>query len=279
MITKDIDYVIDHFRIKSKTYSKYTMSSCHFHDAYELYYLNTGSRKYYINNQTYDIEAGSLVMIPPYILHKTIDTGIPHGRLLLSFRPEFLAVDQHEKLIEKTFSKRQIVSLNADMRSHVESIFNEMIDEATDQSAFFTARLELLLTTLLIDIARYIEENESTIASKNMAKQRIYQVIDYLKTHYMKKISLEQLSKEFYISPYYLSRSFKKITGVTINKYIQHLRIIEGQRLLKETSEQISIISERLGYANVSAFDKQFKTYAGQSPKEYRQSSPKKSIL
>jgi AraC-like DNA-binding protein len=238
MITKDIDYVIDHFRIKSKAYSKYTMSSCHFHDAYELYYLNTGSRKYYINNQTYDIEAGSLVMIPPYILHKTIDTGIPHGRLLLSFRPEFLAVDQHEK-----------------------------------------ARLELLLTTLLIDIARYIEENESTIASKNMAKQRIYQVIDYLKTHYMKKISLEQLSKEFYISPYYLSRSFKKITGVTINKYIQHLRIIEGQRLLKETSEQISIISERLGYANVSAFDKQFKTYAGQSPKEYRQSSPKKSIL
>lgn len=278
MITKNIDYVVDHFRIKSKAYNNYTMNACHFHDAYEIYYLNKGSRQYYINNQTYSIEAGSLVMIPPYILHKTMDTGLAHERLLLSFRPDFLPMTDSTALIQKTFSKRHVLALDATMRNHIETIFNAMIDEASQQDAFFTTRLQLLLTTLLIDVARYIEANESAPKNKNSVKQRIYQVIDYLKTHYKTKISLQQLSDTFFISPYYLSRSFKKTTGVTINKYIQQLRIIEGQRLLKETTRPISSIADELGYANISAFDKQFKSYTGQSPKEYRQSSPKKSI-
>ncbi len=84
-------------------YDKDTINACHFHDAYEIYYLNKGSRQYYINNQTYSIEAGSLVMIPPYILHKTMDTGLAHERLLLSFRPDFLPMTDSTALIQKHF--------------------------------------------------------------------------------------------------------------------------------------------------------------------------------
>ncbi len=279
MLTQNIDYVIQDFRIKTKSYTNYTMNTCHFHDAYEIYYLNQGSRQCFINNQTYTINAGSLVIIPPYLLHKTMDTGIPHSRLLLSFRPIFLTLPDTQALIKQFFSEQHVLQLPSPMQHQVETLFNTLIQEITLQEPFFIMRIQLLLSSLLVDIARYIH-NMSTPSTKNScAQQRIYHVIDYLKGNYKTKISLHHLSQIFFISPYYLSRSFKKITGVTVNKYIQQLRIIEGQRLLKETTHHISFIADELGYGTLAAFDKQFKAYTNQTPKEYRHSLPKQSLF
>src|SRR5690606_25133799 len=88
--------------------------------------------------------------------------------------------------------------------------------------------------------------------------------------NYHQNITLEMISSRFYISPYYFSRIFKQTTGLNFKEYLHLLRIREAQRLLKETELKIIEIAERIGYMNITHFNRKFKQVTHTSPKEYR---------
>jgi len=43
----------------------------HYHDNYEIYYLLSGKRQYFINDKIYRIEKGDVIIIKPYEIHRT----------------------------------------------------------------------------------------------------------------------------------------------------------------------------------------------------------------
>ena len=98
----------------------------------------------------------------------------------------------------------------------------------------------------------------------------IYAVADYISENFDRQLSLDNLAGQFFISKYYLSRTFKEITGYGINEYINIHRIQRAKRLLEETDMSISEISIALGYESMTYFEKIFKTYMTLSPLKYR---------
>lgn len=271
MIDQSVNYAVQNFRMKTKSYTSYNMSANHFHDAYELYYLNQGTRKYFIHDKTYTIDSGSMVLIKPYELHKTLETGQSHSRLLINFKPDYLPFQGFDELIDSTYGKKPIIKLNHDMKIHIEQIFAKMMQEANDKNMGHQAYIQSNFCRLLIDLGRYIAEQEQ-LSDQHDANDKIYGIIDYLKAHYKDKITLQDLSDQFYISRYYLSHSFKKATGLTIMTYVQNLRIIEAQKQLRETNNKITDIAQSVGFPNVSAFGKTFKSITEMSPNQYRKS-------
>jgi two-component system response regulator YesN len=91
----------------------------------------------------------------------------------------------------------------------------------------------------------------------------------YIKTSYQKEISLGSIAKEINVSPYYLSKLFRKYTGKTCTELIAEERIEAAKRLLvqnyssKETCFQV-------GFNSQNYFVKIFKKYVGVTPGEYR---------
>jgi two-component system response regulator YesN len=91
----------------------------------------------------------------------------------------------------------------------------------------------------------------------------------YIKTNYQKEISLGSIAKEINLSPYYLSKLFRKYTGKTCTELIAEERIEAAKRLLvrnfssKETCFQV-------GFNSQNYFVKIFKKYVGVTPGEYR---------
>ena len=66
---------------------------------------------------------------------------------------------------------------------------------------------------------------------------------------------LPELAQRFFISPYYLSRSFKMATGFSLGiEYINLTRVREAQRLLRETNLKVIVIAERTGFENHRSF-------------------------
>lgn len=72
------------------------------------------------------------------------------------------------------------------------------------------------------------------------------------------------------LSPSSTSRLFTKATGAGFAHTVSMLRLSEARQLLRTTDLQIADICWRVGYTNLSHFNRQFRQEVGSSPREYR---------
>ena len=96
-------------------------------------------------------------------------------------------------------------------------------------------------------------------------------VYDYVSVNYTQcDISVESLSKQFGISPNYLSRLFKKEVGHSLKNYIMNLKILLAKYLIAQNSMSIKDIAEKCGFCDQFYFSRIFKKYTNMSPLEYK---------
>ena len=97
----------------------------------------------------------------------------------------------------------------------------------------------------------------------------IQNVAKYITSHYAEDLSLQSLSMQFFITPNYLSKQFKKHTDIGISDYINITRVSAAEKLLAETDLSITEIALRCGFNNSNYFAAVFKTIKGITPKKY----------
>ena len=98
----------------------------------------------------------------------------------------------------------------------------------------------------------------------------IDRAVQYIHLHLHTAISLEGVSEAAGISPCYLSRLFRKETGMSIVDYIQKERIEAACNMLSYSEYTVSQIGEYLCFANQSYFIRIFKKFMGITPAKYR---------
>ena len=67
-------------------------------------------------------------------------------------------------------------------------------------------------------------------------KEVIYKILKFIDSNINQKIDIDHLSKHFYINRYYLMKLFKREMGLTINNYINSLRIYNSLKDIKDKS-------------------------------------------
>ena len=95
----------------------------------------------------------------------------------------------------------------------------------------------------------------------------------YIHGHYMKDISLDQISRYLNISSYYFSKLFKDATNENFIEYLNRIRIEKAKQLLTETDQSMKVICSMVGYSDPNYFSRSFKKYAGVTPTEYKEDS------
>ena len=86
----------------------------------------------------------------------------------------------------------------------------------------------------------------------------------------MKNISLDDMSKNMYISSVYISKVFKEKTGESPINYLINLRLEKAKDLLISTESPVKAIAQSVGYSDAYYFSKLFKKYYGNSPCKFR---------
>lgn len=92
----------------------------------------------------------------------------------------------------------------------------------------------------------------------------------YIDNHYRKDISLDDVSKEVNISPYYFSKLFKEETGINFIEYVTHVRMEKAKQLLKQQGMSMKEICIEVGYSDPNYFSRSFKKNTGLTPTEYK---------
>jgi AraC-like DNA-binding protein len=257
--------------------SYYTMKTDHFHETYEIYYLVSGERLYFIKNRTYLIRPGELVLIPKYEVHKTLDaTTKGHERILIDFHEKMLdsisPVDK-ELLLVPFRRKSNILKPGEQQRQEMMHLFRSMMAEYQQPKMGQKLVLNSLLVQLLILMGRLQgEENElkQEIEEETTTQRKIREVVEYINISYAQPVMLSEVAERFEMSPYHLSRTFKQMTGFSFVHYIQMIRLREAQRLLRETPMKVIEVAILSGYDNVTHFNRVFKNFTGTTPTDYR---------
>ena len=102
-------------------------------------------------------------------------------------------------------------------------------------------------------------------------EQIIRQAMELIQDNYQdSKLSLNYIASRLLVSPAYLSRSFKRITGKTLTSYITQVRIDRSKALLLSTQLPVGQVAVEVGYQDAFYFSRLFKRYCNATPSEYR---------
>lgn len=98
------------------------------------------------------------------------------------------------------------------------------------------------------------------------------QVRKLMYRHLLEPLSIEDLARELHVAPATLCRRFKAETGTTVRNAMNEQRIRLAQMYIQEGDSNITDVAFRVGFNDVSYFNKVFFKYTGQHPSEYRSS-------
>ena len=152
------------------------------------------------------------------------------------------------------------------------SEFSEILEDLMKLANKKSTDSELLASHLLNNLVTkvLIKNEDSTIKDVNTIEDKIQQIKDFLDENFQKKIPLDMIANEFFISKYHMSREFKKAYGITIATYIIAKRITYAKELLRFTEMQIEEISQLCGIEDSSYFNKVFRKFEGMTASDYK---------
>jgi len=169
-------------------------------------------------------------------------------------------------------------ALNGNKKEFIqEYIFQNMVHICTAQK---DKKLENQIKREVFDSETY----EETIVvwldflNKVMEKRKelekysndILMALEYMRSHYMDKISLEQMAEYLEISQGHFSRMFKQQVGIPFIKYLNQYRVDKAEELLKNTNLKVYEVAEQVGIPDYIYFTQVFRNLTGKSPTDVR---------
>lgn len=107
---------------------------------------------------------------------------------------------------------------------------------------------------------------EVSTRSKIVLEDFLMLVRDY----HTKERSLSFYADKLYLTPKYLSKLIKSVSGKSAHEWIDSFVILEAKNLLKYSDMSIKSIVYELNFPNQTTFYRFFKTKTGMTPSEYR---------
>ena len=278
------------FYIGKYYHTNFSDLKIHTHDFIEIVYVYDGKGYHIYNNVTYPVSKGELYIInsrTPHCFYPTDKSNSEHLVVYnLCFLPEFISsinihlpilVELTDIMLYKSLYPDEIIyspdlKLSGSMRTEIEQLYEKMYLEFTSKGLNYVELLRLSLCELLLKIHRFYQQNHASPESAviKYRHQLIPDCIQYLRENYSKKVTIEELSNNFFLSKSYLSSLFKKATGSGVVEYLQHIRIERACELLTNTTLSITEISTQVGYTDYRFFNKSFKKITGVTAHEYR---------
>lgn len=255
---------------------------------YELLYLMDGQLLVTVEDEVYHGTAGDFFFFKPGQRHSIRNIGgtrVRQPHVHFDLFPDALSPEigvSFKPLEAMTLKERSWLRANvldeapyevpsyfrmSDALPITQTLF-ELIREFETKPPFYELRMKSALLSILAQIMREQYWGSKTSSGGHM--ELLAEVRSYIENHASRSIKLDELAVRFHLSKFYLIGLFKTMFQMTPIQYHQHIRIEKAKNMIQYTSLSMQDIADQLGYANIHAFSRAFKTCAGRSPSEFR---------
>ncbi|MBQ3110162.1 MAG: helix-turn-helix domain-containing protein [Clostridia bacterium] len=259
---------------RSRRSKRYTMHEPHYHDSYEIFVPHYGTSTLMIGDEVFSVEPDCVAVIKELSPHGNFSKA-EHERTVLYFDKDFLSpylTVKAQALYLSLFENRLLKPSSDDFKK-IQTLCSLLQKEhlsSNNPDKIFPLLSELLLILKASPIVKAppIYEADSVFGA----------VLSYININYKSITSIPLLAENFFVSPSYLCRIFKKGTHLTISQYINSLKINEACEMLKTTDKSLMQISLEVGYNSYPHFVNNFTRITALSPNEYRKKNREQSV-
>ena len=267
-------YLNEPFKLFRLTDHEMKNYECHYHDFYKIMFFLSGDVDYFIEGITYRLEPSDIVLIAAGEVHRpVIRSTAPYERIILYVSPELLTSFISEDFSLETCFRKQ--SENTELcpvlrtsSSSVPRLFRlcEKL-EASLSDHQYAAELysRCLFVQLFIELNRSFLTDSFRYIETGSSNRKITEVLHYINEHLNSDLSIETLSKQFFISRRYLMHIFKQETGYSIGKYINAKRLFSARDKIQH-GMPLTEACYSSGFQHYSTFTRSYYRMFGNTP-------------
>lgn len=243
----------------------------HSHDCYELFYLIAGDADYRVEGSRYHLLPGDIILMRKGEVHMfQLRTPARYERMHINFDISQVLAQTGTTGLMSIFHDRPLGKFNHypaeyfpgnHWKSYLEKICHT--EDPAKQLCY--------LLPLLSDLAECFDTVKA--APDFPEKDRAALIIRYINANLTRDLSLELLTKQFYISKTHINRVFKQSTGTTVWEYITLKRLFLAKSQI-EAGMQPTVVYAQCGFKDYTTFFRAYKQHFGVSPKAHIASAP-----
>ena len=245
----------------------------HRHEGYEIYLFLKGNVNCYVEQQCFHMERGDLLVIRPGQYHRPamLDPN-NYERITLNFQNTVLRhfstenSDLESFFVEQSNNKVCHTHLSEEQLHQYLSLIAQ-IEQLLPSEEFGS---DIMIQSCLARIFVLINQAFRTTdrQTSNIMPKLIRDLLRYIDANLSEPITLKTLEQEFYLSGTYISRQFKKHTGLTLRNYLLDRRISHARTLLS-SDLSITEVCQKSGFSDYANFIRSFTKTVGISPGKY----------
>ncbi|WP_256719501.1 AraC family transcriptional regulator [Paenibacillus odorifer] len=277
-------------RIKLMGFVSYKQPWVHFKrttNEYILYFVKSGALHLTEKGTQYILHKGDILILEPNMEHAGTEKHVCDYYYIHFEHPDINTVQVDDLLTmarslilaEETQQSRSDSSICHFPKHYVLSkkvlslsvhAMNEML-QLYRRKYFNRGLTALKFTEWLIEVSRehFITALQEHEGSNTKPLIRVHALLDYIHEHYTDKITGSGIAQEFDCNYDYLNRVFTKLTGQSIMRYVNRVRINHAKELIEATHLPFGEIGYLTGLDDPYYFSKVFKKYTGATPSQY----------
>lgn len=223
----------------------------HSHLRYQLTYVEDGYQYFHVGQQIYLVPQNHIIWIPSNLRHRTTSASKTVNLMIVLFKT----------VPDNPFYNDVHVSL-------APAVLKEMLLYAAkwNQLSFENEEHHIFLNAMLHSLPHFCNENEF-LQIPVPTDNRLLPVCNYINMNYRYTFDIDMFAGLAKMSVRSLQRIFKQQTGITVQKYIQLIRILKSIELIDTRQYTLSQIAFMVGYKSLSAFTTSYQAIMQSKPK------------
>lgn len=243
-------------------------------NGYSLCLCLAGSCDLSIDGRKYHITADSLLLLPPNHLVEFQNRSDDFIRRSVFFSLDFLIEFPSPLDIDtaRMASRQPVLHLPASKTKHILDYYNILKDEYEEvDNPFRKTITKTILNVIILEVLACYKMFIGEIQEEQQHHETLSD--DFfllLSMYYKKERNATFYAEKMNMTPKYLSKKIKDITGRSIHEWLNEMLITEIKVQLKTSDQTILQISEELNFSSPSVFVQFFKHHTGMTPLKYK---------
>ncbi len=224
----------------------------HTHQRYQLTYVAEGYQYFHIEQKIYLVPQNHVIWIPTNKEHRTTSEAKTVNLMLVLF---------HSVPEQDFYQNVHVFPAPAVLKEMLlyASKWNKLLTETEEKHAFLKA--------ILISLPNLCKEN-SGLQIPVPVDNRLIPICGYINKNFQYNFDIDELADKAKMSVRNLQRIFKNETGITLQKYMQLIRILKSIELIDTKQYTLSEIAYKVGYQSLSAFTSSYYSIMKMKPRQ-----------